>query len=75
MENIRYTEVNGEYFVSVRDLAALYIATHDELKSQGQESPYEGIATSLAIPFLELDGVQPGAVVEIEPEGLPGADG
>lgn len=69
LENVRYTEVDGEYFVSVRDLAALYIATHDELKAQGKESPYEGIATSLAIPFLELDGVQPGATLHIEPEG------
>jgi hypothetical protein len=75
MEHLRYTEVDGEFFVSVRDLATLLIATHDEMKAQGKESPYEGIATALSIPFMELDGVQPGAVVEIEPEELPGADG
>ncbi|MFF1701209.1 hypothetical protein [Streptomyces sp. NPDC058252] len=69
MENIRYTEVDGDYFVNVRDLAALYLATHDELVAQGKDSPYQGIAASLAIPFMELDGVQPGATLHIEPEG------
>ncbi len=75
MEDLRYIKVDGEYYLNLRDLATLFIATHDELRAQGKDSPYEGIATSLSIPFMELDGVQPGAVVEIQPEELPGADG
>lgn len=73
MDDLRYIEQDGEYFVSVRDLAAILLATHDELTEQGEESNYQAIATSIAFPFMELAGVTPG--LHTSPEGAARADG
>jgi hypothetical protein len=68
-EALRYFQgPDGEHYVNVRDLTSLFIATHDQLTEEGEDSIYGGIATALATPFMEIEQYVPSGL-HTEPGG------
>jgi hypothetical protein len=69
MNDLRYVRAEDEYFVSVPDLVRHFLEAHETLTGKGEHSPYEDLATWLSSPFMEMDGVQPGAALHTPPPG------
>jgi hypothetical protein len=59
---------DGEYYVNIRDLTALFVAKHDQVTAEGRPSIYDEIAVALSTPFMEMEGFVPGGL-HTEPGG------
>jgi hypothetical protein len=55
--------LDGEAYISVKDIVSVFLTVHDQLTSEGFDSDYEDIAVALATPFMEEDAFEPLHIV------------